>query len=265
MSQRRHEMTTKPVLRRLPAMDAVTVREDLPFGAAGTCFDLYLPPDARADRPCPAVVLVSGYPDPGFEAMLGCKLKQMQAYVDWARLLAASGMAAVTYACIEPVRELAALLEHLGAHGEALGLDARRIGLWAASGNVPNAIGALIDGRLRPRCATLCYGYLLDLGGSTAVAQAAAGIGFANPTHGRSIDELPADLPLLVVRAGHDRTPGLNGTIDAFVAAALARDLPLTLTNVSAAPHAFDLDDDRPQTRTVIDAIVAFSRSHLVG
>lgn len=264
MNTKRHEMTTKPVLLRLPAMQEVTVRTDLPFGAEDEMrFDLYAPPDARPERPRPVVVFVSGFPDPGMAAFLGCPLKQMQAYQDWARLVAASGLIAVTYSNRgTPAPDLAALLEHLHAHSGTLGIDAERLGLWAASGNVPTALGAVL-GTPRPRCAALCYGYLLDQGDATAVAEASGGFGFANPVHGRRVEELPDEVPLLVVRAGGDQTPGLNETLDRFVAAALAHDRPLTLINHSGAPHAFDLEDDRPATREIIGAVLAFLRARL--
>ena len=47
--------------------------------------------------------------------------------------------------------------------------------------------------------------------------------GLGVPARGRSADDLPRDLPLLVVRAGKDETPGLNASVDAFVRDALAR------------------------------------------
>ena len=48
----------------------------------------------------------------------------------------------------------------------------------------------------------------------------------------------------MVVRAGQDAVPGVNASIDQFVAAALARNLPVTATNHPTAPHSFDLLDD---------------------
>lgn len=269
MSQeaRSHDMTKKTVVYTIPAMEAVTVRRDVAYhtsDAGVLTMDVYAPPDAAAGSRLPAVVFVSGYPDPGFERVLGCKLKDMGAYVSWARLLAASGLVAVTYANRQPVADAHALLGHLRENAASLGIDARRIGLWAASGNVPMALSLLIreaPGSLR--CAALCYGFMLDLDGSGRVAGAAAQFGFVNPCAGSSADDLPRDLPLFVARAGQDQMPGLNDTIDHFVAAALARNLPVTLANHATGPHAFDLLDDSDTARELIRAIVAFLRFHL--
>ncbi len=261
----RNEITRKPVVYKMPGMDAVTIRRDLPYrtDAAGTLtMDLYSPPEAQAGAKLPAVIFVSGYPDPGVEAMLGCKLKDMEAYVSWGRLVAASGMVAIGYSNRDPVADLDALLEHLRDNAATLGIDGQRIAIWACSGNVPVALSALMRAD-SARCAVLCYGYMLDGDGTTGVADAAAQIGFANPCADKSIADLPGTLPLLVVRAGGDQTPGLNRSIDAFAAAALARDLPITLANLAGAPHAFDMLDDSETSREMIRRILAFMSFHL--
>jgi hypothetical protein len=70
-------------------------------------------------------------------------------------------------------------------------------------------------------------------------------------------------VPLLVVRAGEDQTPLLNASLDAFVAAALARDLPLTVINQAGAPHSFDLFTDSDASRATIRAVLRFLVEHL--
>jgi hypothetical protein len=69
---------------------------------------------------------------------------------------------------------------------------------------------------------------------------------------------------MLVVRAGKDAFAGLNDAIDTFVAAALKRNLPLTVVNHAQAPHAFDLLDDSSETRRTIDCVVDFATDALV-
>jgi hypothetical protein len=87
---------------------------------------------------------------------------------------------------------------------------------------------------------------------------------FAHPAAGRSVADLPADVPLFVARAGQDENPGLNDTLDRFVADALSRNLPVTVTNHPAGPHAFDLLDDGPVTRRIIGEVLAFLRDNLL-
>jgi hypothetical protein len=183
----------------------------------------------------------------------------------WARLTAASGLVAVTYTNREPAADLSALLGHVRRNAAALGIEGDRLGLWAGSGHVPVALSALMrEGRHRPRCAVLCYGYTLDLGDSTGVAEAARTWGFANPCAGRSIEDLPRETPLFVARAGRDQMPRLNETLDRFLLAALARNMPVSFVNHADAPHAFDLFHDSEATREVVRQILAFMRFRLL-
>ncbi len=260
-------ISRKTVLCRLPGDEAVTVRRDVVYaspGGADLTMDLYLPPGGTGGTPPPAVVLVAGYPDPGYEKFLGCRFKEMGSSVSWGRLLAASGMAAVAYTNRDPAADARALLGFLRGHAAELGIDGERLGLWASSANVPLALSLLMEpAGDRLKCAALCYGYMLDLDGSTNVAAAARTFRFANPAEGRGVDDLPRETPLFIARAGRDETPGLNETLDRFVAAALARNLPVTLVNHPDAPHAFDLLHDSETTREVIRRILAFLKHHL--
>jgi acetyl esterase/lipase len=185
----------------------------------------------------------------------------MGAYVSWSRLLAASGLVAITYAYRDPLADLERVRRHLRENAAALGIDPTRIALWAASGNAPAALAALMNEGAA--CAVLCYGFMLD-DEAGHVAAAAAQFGFVTAGAGRSVADLPAEMPLLLVRAGQDQFPYLNASIDRFAAAALARNLPLTLVNHADGPHAFDLFQDTDGSRAVIRAVVAFLRARLV-
>jgi dienelactone hydrolase len=246
LAQPRLEITLKPVVLRMPCMDDVTVRADVPYKTAETDashrMDLYYPPTPKAGPALPAVLFVFGYPDAGTRRKVGCSGKEMASYISWARLVASFGLVAITYTASEPDRDLLDLLEHLRTHAAELGIDARQIGIWSCSGNVPVALSLLAGSLLAERpvaCAVLCYGYMPEEAG------------------------LPCEMPLLVVRAGRDEMPGLNDSIDAFVPRALRANLPLTVINHPAAPHAFDIQDDSDASRQVIVRILAFLQMHL--
>ena len=263
------DLAKMTVVCRIPGMDTVTVRQEIEYGASGgerLTMDVYGPPDVAEGERRPAVVVVVGYPDPGVQKRLGCRHKEMGSTVSWGRLMAASGLAAITYTNREPAADLDALLRYLRDNASSVGIDGNRIGLWAASGNVPLALSALMrDGWERPRCAVLCYGYTLDLEGSTAVADAARMFGFVNPAAGKSADDLPRDVPLFIVRAGRDEIPRLNESLDHFLAGALASNLPVSFVNHPDAPHSFDLFHDSETSRRIIREILAFLRFHLLG
>lgn len=262
---------THPMARKRIVVEASSDApvERVGFGYRGSADDLleatlYRPSVAHHRSPVPAVILVSGYPDPGFQARMGCVQPEMGSYVSWAELFAAAGMAAITYRNQRP-EDAMALLRHVHDHARELDVDRSRIGLWACSGSVPNALGVLITAAPpRPRCAALCYGFVLDVDGHTTVAEAARTWGFAHPNAGRTPAHLP-DVPLLLVRAGADETPGLNDALDRFIGAALAADRALRLVNVRGAPHAFDLLLDTIESHAAIRQVVDFLRAHLLA
>jgi len=264
----RDQLSKKVVVCQIPGMDAVTIRPDIRYGASEAevqTMDIYYPPDHKSGARIPAVVFVTGYSDPGFKAVLGRRQKEMGSYVSWARLTAASGMAAITYTNKEPAADIKALLHYLAENAASLGIDENGIGVWACSGNVPNALSVLMEKHHKPlKCAVLCYGFMLDLDGSTGVAEAAGKWGFVNPAAGKSVADLPPDLPLFIARAGRDETPYLNEALDAFLAKALTANLPITFVNHAVAPHAFDLMHDSETSREIIRQILAFMRFHLL-
>ncbi len=262
-------ISKKTVVYRISGMEDVRVLRDAAYrtsGAETLTMDIYYPPDAHEGVRLPLVVLVAGFPDAGYEAKLGCKFKEMGACVSWARLMAASGLVAITYTNREPSSDLESLLRYVRQNAARLSIDERRTGLWASSGNVPLALSALMrEGGDRLRCAALCYGFMLDLDGFAHVAEAAKVWGFVNPCAGNTVADLPADVPLFIARAGQDQIPHLNETLDRFLSKALAHNLPFAFVNHPAAPHAFDLLDDSETSREIVRQILAFMRFHLAA
>lgn len=241
-------------------MDAVTVRQELVYGDALT-MDVYEPPGANAGQRHPSVLFVTGFPDPGFESRMGCKQKEMASYVSWARLLAASGIVAIAYANRDPAADAVAALRYVRENAGSLNIDEGAIGVWSCSGNVPTALSLLMQEPLA--CAVLCYGFMLDLDGSTAIAEAQTQWRFANPAAGKTVGDIPVHLPILIARAGQDATPGLDEMIDRFTTHAFRANLPVTVLNHATGPHSFDLMDDSEASRQAIRQIVSFMQIRL--
>jgi dienelactone hydrolase len=263
----RHEITTKKVLYQIPGMDSVKVQLDVPYketDAGALTLDIYYPPDSKPEGRNPAVVFVIGFSDIGAQAMLGCRFKEMESYISWAKLAAVSGLTAITYSTgKDPAADVQALLQYIRENAASLGIDKDRIGIWSCSGNVPNALSVLIkDSDIK--FAALCYGYTLDLEGATHVADASQKMRFVNPCVGKSIDDLPHNTPLFLLRAGRDETPGLNDALDRFIKAALARNLPMNLFNHPEGTHAFDLTENSEACREAIRNVLGFLRSQLL-
>ena len=263
---RRHTIATKRVVLELPGADAVIVRHDVPFAPVDgerLTMDIYYPAGPATHERTPAVLFVTGYSDDGMRKVVGCNAKDMASYISWAQLVAASGLVAITYTTRRPATDVHKVLDFVRQHAEPLGIDEERIGIWSCSGNVPNALSMCMNADPYVRCAALCYGYMLDLEGSTSVADAAARFRFVNACAGKSVEDLASNLPLFIARAGRDEMPHLNDTIDRFVAEAVKHNLPVTVVNHHTGPHAFDVVDDSEASRGVVKQILAFMQFHL--
>jgi dienelactone hydrolase len=255
---------TQRVLLTLPDMAHVTVERDLVYGernGAPLHLDLYRPPRPTTE-PSAIVIFVAGYPGEGFKRFTGTSFREMGAYVSWGELTAASGMTAVTYDNVDPVEDVRTLLAFLVDHADRLGIDPARIAIWSCSGNVPVALSLMARPAPHIRCAALCYGYPMDLDGATGVQQMSAQFGFVNATAELPFEAL-ARLPTLIVRAGKDEVPGLNASLDPFIARCLDQNFPLTVINYADGVHAFDLSDDSPRSKQVIRQILNFLATEL--
>jgi dienelactone hydrolase len=233
-----------PVVLPPPDGAAVDVHAGVGYREAGgreLPMDLHRP--AGRHDPVPAVLLVHGEADPAL--LRG--VRGWGQYTGWGRLLAAQGLAAVVFehraieeAGIAAVdADVDAAVAAVADRAAELGLDGGRLGLAGFSAGAMLASRAIARAPRRFRCAALCYG----------------------PP---DLAPEPALPPVLVVRAGRDH-PDLNGAVDAFVAAALAANLPVELVNHAGGQHAFDTVDDTDESRRVIRRVLAFLGEHLAG
>jgi acetyl esterase/lipase len=236
-----------PLVHPLPGPEQVEVRAGLEYAAAAgreLALDVYRPAGRPLTERVPAVLLVHGEADPAL--LRG--VRGWGQYTGWGRLLAGEGLAGVTFehrAIAEAgpeavVGEVLAALTAVRERAGELGLDPDRLALAGFSAGAPLSGLALDKAPGRLRCAALCYG----------------------PLH--HLDPRPGLPPLLVVRAGLDR-PELNRTIDQFVAAAAARDVPVELVHQPDGHHGFDTVDDTDASRAVIRRVLAFLRDHLTA
>lgn len=67
---------------------------------------------------------------------------------------------------------------------------------------------------------------------------------------------------MFIAKAGLDR-PGINDSIDAFVARAAELGAPVQLETHPEGRHAFDILDDDDRSREVIQASLVFMPAHL--
>ena len=119
-------ISQKRAVYHIAGMERAIVRKDVVYrttDAGPLTMDLYYPADTAADAPRPAVVLVAGYNDVGYEKMLGVKFKEMGMSISWGQLIAASGLVAIAYTNRQPAEDLDALLQYVRESAASLTSD----------------------------------------------------------------------------------------------------------------------------------------------
>lgn len=225
-------------------------------------YELYMPkplpkhlsPEKDACQ-APVVVLITGYPDPGFHQQLGMYLKDIAQYRSWAKLLASKGIAAVIYQNLDPINDAQQLIDYLTANEPRI--DPKRMALWACSGNVPTAHHTLANNELLLGGVWL-YGYLpsavhTSVATGVDLAPLAEMFQFTLPTTNASANQAQ-----LVIQAENDQMPQLNQSIDAYFTEPANHDVNLKRYTVKGAQHGFDVLEERHETRLAIEKILGF-------
>jgi dienelactone hydrolase len=222
------ETTSPPFYYPAPPAGSVVVSRDIAFGTPDTAtlrMDVYR--SARATASAPALV---------FFSQRGNLQQEAPWFVTrWAEVAAANDLVAIVpdLRFTTAPADFRLLLAHLTQHGDRYGINTDAIAVYAASGNAFAALPVLQDPS------------------TTAVRAALIYYGIAPITSFR------LDLPMLVVRAGLDR-PALNVELDAFMTRAATQNAPVSFVNVSSGYHGFEIRNDDPMTRDVMDESIRF-------
>lgn len=256
----------RTVVLTVPGMDAVRVRRDVVYETVGEMqmkADVYLPARASRRGPYPVVVLVAG----GAE-----NTKDWGIYRSLGRFFGASGFAAVPFnhrlryprrQYEEGAADLLALVSHLRANAASLEVDPERIAIMAFSGGGPMLSVPLRERIPGVKCLVNYYAFL----DTDHVDLAEAGITRDVAEKFSPLRQFSANpsglLPLFIARAGKDAIPGVNASIDAFVAAALERNAPVLVVNHPAGEHGFETRNADARSREILKLTIEFLREEL--
>jgi dienelactone hydrolase len=202
--------------------------------------DIYYPPNYRFETKLPIVILSHGFQETNeFD-------KDMPQHMDWAKLIAASGIIAISaQAGGAPIQNSYRVFDFLAANADFLGIDLTRIGFWACSGQGGPVFKALGDKELPYRdgfrAAVFIY---LDLRPATP-------------------SNWPQSLSLFVVKVGGD--PNISNRImDNFVSQARSSNIPTEYIELAGATHAFDVRQNTQANKDVIQQALEFFKSKLL-
>lgn len=264
------DITKIRVVYKIPDMENVQVQHGIKyrsFNGTDLTMDVYYPPNLKEDTTLPVVIYVLGYSDNVMQEQIGSKLKDIELYISWCELTAASGMIAITYETQQPGSDVDVLLEYIRQNGASLKINADKIGIWSCSGNVPIALSVLMNKRKEYfKCAVLYYGVMLTPDKKHYATIETLSKTFNYSTEGlENIKYLHEDLPIFIVRAGLDNVPELNQTMDYFVTEAVSRNAPIVFINYAEGNHAFDGFDDNEESRHIIKQTIDFMKFHLLS
>lgn len=263
-------LVNRPVVYKIPGTEEVSVKTNIAYrkeaNADFLLMDLYTPPHSRGLLP--VVVFIHG----GVEADDPLKPKDWGFYRSWGRLVAASGMAAVTFNhrvgfpnpnLEQGARDVSDLIAFVRVHAQDWGLDSNRICLAAYSAGGPMLSMAMRDTPTYVRALVAFYAFL-DIEQSALHKQflSEQQLREFSPIYqlSQNVGKLPA---MFVARAGRDQIPDLEPGLDRFVAEAIARDVSLEFWNHPLGVHGFDSQNDDERSREIVKAALEFMKTHM--
>lgn len=230
------------VVYDVPATKNVKVKKDVTYlksGSRNLNIDVYTPPDAKAGEKRPAVIFLNAIGD-----IPGNEVKNWEIYKSFPRLVAAHNMVGISMdADGERIQEsLRGLFDFLEREGANHGIDASRLGVYAASANTTQSIVYLMsDGAAKGiRAAALFYG--------------------STPS---SETRLRKDLPVLFILAEGDYQGAMGQASNNLWQRVAQSGAPWTLMFAANLLHAFDAFQDNDESRRVVQQALNFWKTHL--
>lgn len=261
------DLAQKRIVYQIPEMKEVVCHKEKVYHTVNGInlhADIYVPPNSKNEASHPLVIIANDYPDSLVNKWFGMDQKDMELYVSWAELIAASGMVAVTYESQFSHSETDSLFSFLTDNKEKFNIDISKIGLFGASANTLAAQSLMQHDEYNIKCAVFNYGILLtpDKKYFYKIDSVANRSGFYFSDL-RQITKIPSNIPLFVSRAGKDHQI-VNETTDHFVAEAIRENVQMTYVNYSEGQHDFDILDDTKISRSIIKQIIDFLINHLI-
>ena len=252
-------------------MEEIEVGKDRPYKRIDDRelkFDVYRPPQSDPSRSLPVVVFVHGEGPP--EVIENSK--DWGQYDGWGRLIAASGMMAVTFNrrsshffshLSDPAADVDDLLDHVLDPSHKLGADPEKLAIWTCSGGAPFGVRAGLKRGVR--CISAYYGRMsLHPIRDGIEGEVSEGLldEFSSAVH---LSSMPPGRvpPIFIAKAELDDLVGVNESIDEAIQVVHARELPATVAKHALGEHGMDVRNDDDRMREIIAETVQFFRRHL--
>ena len=262
------ELAQKRIVYQIPEMEDVICHKGIVYHTKNGMdlkADIYVPPTMERRTGFPLVIIVSDYPDSAINEGFGQDQKDIELYVSWAELIAASGMIAVTYETQFSHSETDSLISFLNESAEKYNIDMSRLAVFGASANTLAAQSLMQNDEYNIKCAILNYGILLTPDHKYyAEIDSAANMYRFYWSDLRKITKIPEDIPLFITRAGRDIYQIVTETTDHFVAEAMRSNVQLTYIYYPEGQHDFDILDNTNVSRGIIKQTIVFLKTYLL-
>jgi len=203
--------------------------------------DIIYPPDYDFKDPVPAVILISYFEDKISRRQNGVSYREYQQANEWASLIAGRGIAAILYDTAQPYFSAAAVLEFLSNNAQGLHVDPERLGLFGASAHVATETKILSKSNIP------------GIDGIKAFAV----------LYGAGFEGIPSGNPAAyIVEAGRDAEKYVQST-ESYAQKLEEKGLDVTLVRYENGEHGFDVRQDTPRTREIIEGLLDFYSDRL--
>lgn len=143
-----------------------------------------------------------------------------------------------------------------------MGIDPERIALWTCSAGAPFALRTALRDRPPYLRALVALYSIMDLQGAPPQGVSPLADEVVEEYSCRNyLDSGGRFPPMLVVRAGRDRD-FINQSIERFVAAAVTAGVDIEYINYPEGEHAFDIRNDVPRSRAIVQRVLDFLVTH---
>jgi acetyl esterase/lipase len=263
------ELVAAPLVHQVPGQDRVHVHRDLSYSSLNNphlLMDVYVPPDLATDVRRPAVLFIHG--GAGAEA----HAKDWGYYKSWGTTLAASGLVTVNFnhrlgypapELLNSQADINAAIDYVRTHAAQFQIDPDRLALVAVSAGGPMLAPFMRD---KPRHirALAAFNVFLDIQHTGLHSQHEPVERVREFSPIMHLDRNPAALPpMLIVRGGEDEIPGINDSIDRFMAKAIPANVNITFINHPTGDHTFITQKDDLRSRETIRSAIDFLKTHL--
>ena len=268
--RRFREIVMKPVVYRVAGMEQVKVISDLNYTGTESKYrkmDVYIPQGLGKSERLPAVILIHGGTSEQYTP------KDWGIFTSWGRLLAASGMVAVTFThrlgfpktlLNEGASDTNDAINYVRNNADSLNIDKDRICLISFSAGGPLLSMAMREKPSYVRCLVAFYSFM-------DVQQSEAHRNSETPETVKKFSDITyltegdagKIAPLFIARAGQDEVPTMNDSIDRFIREAISKNMAITVMNHPQGSHGFDNRNDDERSREIIQAAIAFMKLHL--